>query len=135
MAGQRNRNHRSRALVKHVMAEHEHRASAGLLLSAAERCGLRVAAEGFADREYDSDGSLALRRTAGAVLHEPARAADRAAAMVRDGTIPTRDGCTLHLHVDTICVHGDTPGAADIAAAVRAALTQAGIVVTPLGSR
>ena len=104
------------------------------LLLAAERYGLRVAAEGFADREYESDGSLAPRHTTGAVLHEPARAADRAVAMVRDAKVVARDGSALHLHVDTICVHGDTPGTADIAAAVRAALTQAGIVVAPLGS-
>lgn len=104
------------------------------LLSAGERYGLRVAAEGFADRGYEPDGSLSPRDTLDAVLQDPLRSADRAVSMVRDGKIQTRDGSLLQLRVDTICIHGDTPGAADVAAAVRARLTQAGIVVAALGA-
>ena len=102
------------------------------LLAAGARLGLRVAAEGFADRSYEPDGTLTPRHLAGAVLSEPARAADRAVRMVRDGEIVARDGSTLSVKVDTICVHGDTPDSAALAAAVRAALEAAGVTVAPL---
>lgn len=102
------------------------------LLSAASRLGLSVAAEGFADRSYEPDGSLTPRHLAGAVVSEPGDAAERAVRMVRDGEVSARDGSTLSMTVDTICVHGDTPGATDLAAAVRAGLEQAGITVAPL---
>ena len=103
------------------------------LLSAGSRLGLRVAAEAFADRSYEGDGSLTPRHLAGAVLSEPGRAAERAVRMVRDGQVVARDGSTFPVRVDTICVHGDTPGAPQLAAAVRAGLEDAGITVTALG--
>jgi UPF0271 protein len=93
-----------------------------------------VAAEGFADRAYERDGSLTPRNREGAVLQDPLLSADRAVAMVRDGTIQARDGSPVQLRVDTICIHSDTRGAADVAAAVRARLTEAGIVVAALGA-
>lgn len=102
------------------------------LLSAAARMGLSVAAEGFADRAYEPDGSLTPRHMAGAVLTEPVRVVERAVQMVRDGTVVARDGSSVSLKVDTLCVHGDTPGAAGLAAAVRAGLEQAGIEVRAL---
>jgi 5-oxoprolinase (ATP-hydrolysing) subunit A len=102
------------------------------LLSAATRLGLSIAAEGFADRSYEADGSLTPRHLAGAVLSEPGHAAERAVRLVRDGKVLARDGSMLSLTVDTICVHGDTPGAAELAAAVRAGLEEAGITVAPL---
>jgi 5-oxoprolinase (ATP-hydrolysing) subunit A len=102
------------------------------LLSAASRLGLSVAAEGFADRSYEQDGSLTPRHLADAIVSEPGLAAERAVRMVRDGNVAARDGSRFSLKVDTICVHGDTPGAADLAAAVRAGLEQAGITVAPL---
>jgi 5-oxoprolinase (ATP-hydrolysing) subunit A len=102
------------------------------LLSAASRLGLPIAAEGFADRSYEPDGSLTPRYLAGAIVSEPGDAAERAVRMVRDGEVAARDGSTFLLRVDTICVHGDTPGATDIAAAVRAGLEQAGITVAAL---
>jgi UPF0271 protein len=102
------------------------------LLSAASRLGLSVAAEAFADRSYESDGSLTPRHRADAVLTEPGPAAERAVRMVLDGKVVAREGSTLALKVDTICVHGDTPGAAGLAAAVRAGLEQAGITVAPM---
>ena len=103
------------------------------LLSAGMRMGLPVAAEGFADRSYEADGSLTPRHIAGAVLTESAPVAERAVRMVRDGRVVARDGTTLSLKVDTICVHGDTPGAAELAEAVRAGLEAAGVTVAPLG--
>jgi UPF0271 protein len=102
------------------------------LLSAGMRAGLSVAAEGFADRAYDPDGSLTPRQVAGAVFTEPVRVAERAVQMVRDGKVVARDGSTVFVKVDTICLHGDTPGAAALAAAVRAGLEQAGITVAAL---
>jgi UPF0271 protein len=102
------------------------------LLSASARLGLSTAAEGFADRSYEGDGSLTPRHRAGAVLAEPAHAVEQAVRLVRDGKVVARDGSTLSLKVDTICVHGDTPGAPELAAAVRAGLEQAGITVAPL---
>ena len=102
------------------------------LLAAASRLGLSVASEAFIDRSYERDGGLTPRHVAGAVLTDQFQAADRAVRMVRDGTVVARDGSTLTLKADTICVHSDTPGAADLAAAVRAGLEQAGVELRPL---
>lgn len=105
---------------------------ASALLAAGSRAGLRVAAEAFADRSYEADGTLTPRHLDGAVLSEPLYAAERAVRMVRDGKVAARDGSTLSITADTLCVHGDTPGAAELAAAVRAGLEQAGVTVAPL---
>lgn len=102
------------------------------LLAAAGVLGLRVAAEGFADRAYEPDGSLTPRKLSDAVLTDPGRVADRAVQIARDRQVVARDGSVLTMHVDTICVHGDTPGSAAIAAAVRLSLEKAGITVAPL---
>lgn len=102
------------------------------LLAAGSRAGLRIAAEGFADRAYEPDGSLTPRRLSDAVLTDPARVAERAVGMVRDGKVTARDGSMLSVRIDTICVHGDTPGAVEIAAAVRRALDENGVTVAPL---
>lgn len=104
------------------------------LLSAAERLGLRVATEGFADRSYEPDGTLTPRHVADAVLRDAQSAADRAVRMIREGKVVARDGSELKMKVDTICVHGDTPDAAALAAAVRSALEAAGIHVTTLSA-
>jgi UPF0271 protein len=102
------------------------------LHAAALRHGLSVAAEGFADRSYERDGRLTPRHVAGAVLTDQYEAAERAVRMVREGRVITRTGSSMSLKVETICVHGDTPGAADLAAAVREGLEQAGIEVRAL---
>ena len=102
------------------------------LLLAGARLGLRVAAEAFADRSYEPDGSLTPRHLPDAVVTEPRRAAERAVLMVRDGRIAARDGSVLSAKVDTICVHGDTPDSAELAAAVRRSLEAADIAVLPL---
>jgi UPF0271 protein len=103
------------------------------LLAAALRLGLPVAAEGFADRAYESDGSLTPRDRTNAVLTNPGVIAERAVRMARDRQVVARDGSVLAVQVDTICVHGDTLGAAAIAAAVRLGLERAGVTVAPLG--
>jgi 5-oxoprolinase (ATP-hydrolysing) subunit A len=102
------------------------------LLAAAVARGLRVAAEGFADRAYEPDGSLTPRNVSDAVLTDPGRIADRAVQIARDRQVIARDGSVLSVQVDTICVHGDTPGSSAIAAAVRLGLEKAGITVAPL---
>ena len=102
------------------------------LAAAARRCGLRFAAEGFADRAYHSDGRLVSREQAGAVIHDPETVVQRAVRMVCAHTIESIDGATLPIIIDTMCVHGDTPGAAELAARIRTGLTDAGVDVRPL---
>ena len=102
------------------------------LLSAGERAGLRVAAEVFADRAYESDGTLVARTRPGSVIHDKNEVVSRAVRMVRDRVVATIDGSMVQLRADTICVHGDTPGAADLARHVRRGLEAAGITVGPL---
>lgn len=99
----------------------------------ARRAGARVAAEGFADRVYADDGQLVSRKLgADALILDPARAAEQAVRMVMDRTVRTITGKTIEVRVDTVCVHGDSPGAHRIVAAVRAALERAGAAVRPL---
>ncbi len=105
---------------------------ASALLAAASRLGLSVAAEAFADRSYERDGALTPRHVAGAVLTEPAEVAERVVRIVCEGQVVARDGSILSLKADTICVHGDTPGAAELAAAVRAGLEHAGVQLRAL---
>lgn len=101
------------------------------LAHAGAAAGLRVIAEGFLDRAYEDDGTLTPRGTAGAVLHDPVEASRRAVAWARTGEVVARSGRVLRLPIGTLCVHGDTPDAAAIAASVRAVLTGAGIRVAP----
>jgi UPF0271 protein len=99
------------------------------LVLAGERAGLRTAAEVFADRAYRPDGSLVARTEPGAVIHETDEVLARVLAMVRDQAVTAVNGTRVPLRMDTICVHGDTPGAAQLAARVRAALESAGVEV------
>jgi 5-oxoprolinase (ATP-hydrolysing) subunit A len=103
--------------------------SGSQLIAAGERAGLRVASEVFADRGYRPDGSLAPRGTPAAVTTDAAAVAARAVEMASRHTVTALDGTSVSVRADTICVHGDTPGAAALASAVRAALTAAGITV------
>ena len=102
------------------------------LVRAGEEAGLRTASEAFADRGYRSDGSLLPRDAPGAVLHDADAVVARAVAMVRDQSVVASDGTRIALRVDTLCVHGDTPGAAALAARLRVALVSAGIEVTSI---
>lgn len=95
----------------------------------AARVGLRTVPEALADRAYRPDGQLVSRREPGAVLHDPVAVADRVAGLVTTGKVTAVDGTPLALNVESICVHGDTPGAAQIAAAVRDRLNAAGIEI------
>jgi 5-oxoprolinase (ATP-hydrolysing) subunit A len=92
----------------------------------AARRGLRTVAEAFADRAYRPDGQLVSRREPGAVLHDPAAIADRVAAMVTSGRVTAIDGAQIAVSVESVCVHGDSPGAVQIATAVRDQLKAAG---------
>ena len=95
----------------------------------AARRGLRVVAEAFADRAYRQDGRLVSRREPGAVLADPAAIAERVLAMVETGAVNTVDGTRLELSVESVCVHGDSPGAVQIATAVRDRLRAAGVEI------
>jgi UPF0271 protein len=104
------------------------------LLKAGKAAGLRVAAEVFADRAYEPDGSLVTRSRLGSIIHDVNAVVARAVGMAKDGTVEAIDGTTIRLQADTICVHSDTPGADDLAAKLRAALQAAGILVKPLAA-
>lgn len=101
------------------------------LLRAVEAAGLRPVAEGFADRGYTSEGTLVPRGEPGALVSDPAVVADRAVRMARDGVVEAVDGTQLVLPVESVCVHGDSPGAVEMARAVRAALAEAGLGPAP----
>ncbi len=103
------------------------------LLEEGARAGLRTAAEGFADRLYLADGNLAPRALAGSVHESPGKAAEQALAIARDRCVIAADGTRLRVDAQTICLHGDTPGAAAIASAVRRKLEGAGVEVRSLG--
>jgi UPF0271 protein len=90
------------------------------------------AGEIFADRAYNDDATLVDRSLPGAVLHDPDAAAARVLEMVEAGAIIAQSGARIPTRIDTICLHGDTPEAVDIGAAVRAALTGAGVEVRKL---
>jgi UPF0271 protein len=100
-------------------------------LRQAEQAGLRVVREAFADRAYTPEGALVSRRLAGAVLHDADEIARRCVAMATGQPVADVDGGALHLSPDSICVHGDTPGAVDIARRVRAELEHAGVALAP----
>jgi len=92
----------------------------------AARLGLRMVAEAFADRAYRPDGQLVSRREPGAVLQDPDAIADRVLTMVTSGHVTAIDGTRIAIDVESVCVHGDSPGAVQIATAVRDHLTAAG---------
>ncbi|HWE62176.1 MAG TPA: 5-oxoprolinase subunit PxpA [Chloroflexota bacterium] len=100
-----------------------------VLLQAGRDAGLTVLAEVFADRAYNADGTLVSRRLPGAMIDEPREAARRALRMAREGLVTAIDGTEIALEADTICLHGDAPGAVERARAIRAALDAAGIHV------
>lgn len=104
----------------------------GELAKAAESQGMPVAYEIFADREYNSDGTLVSRQVPGAVISDSARVVKRAIQMVEEGQVQAMDGTIIDLKVHTICVHGDTPKAASLVANLREAFHHAGIEVTPM---
>ena len=104
------------------------------LLKAGRAAGLRVAAEVFADRAYEPDGTLASRRKPGSVLHDADAVVARAVRMVVEKSVVATDGSVVPLEADTICLHGDTPGSDELAARVRAGFERAGVTVKAIGA-
>lgn len=100
-------------------------------LRQAEKAGLTTVHEAFADRAYTPQGTLVSRRQPGAVLHDAEEIARRCVAMARGEPITDVEGNELTVSPDSICVHGDTQGAVEIARSVRDALTEAGVTVAP----
>jgi UPF0271 protein len=101
------------------------------LHAAAGRAGLPVVAEAFADRAYAADGTLVPRGQEGAVLTDPGLVVRRSVGIARDGTVTAHDGRPVAVRARSLCVHGDTPGATELARRVRAALQDAGIRPEP----
>lgn len=102
------------------------------LVEAARSLGLPVAREGFADRAYQKDGTLVPRSQPGAVIHNPVVAANRAAQMVTEGKVTAITGEVIDLQIDTLCVHGDTQDAPQIAQTLRETLQKASVEIRPL---
>lgn len=105
--------------------------SGSVFFEEARRRGLRTVAEAFADRAYQPDGTLVSRREPGAVLHDAAAIAERVATMVTTGRVTAVDGTTVPIDVESICVHGDSPGAVEIATMVRERLVAEGTELSP----
>nr|WP_296072304.1 5-oxoprolinase subunit PxpA [uncultured Actinoplanes sp.] len=105
-----------------------------VLARTASAVGLEVVAEGFADRGYREDGTLMPRSAENAVIHEPGTVVARAVRMAVESQVETGDGVTIRVPVASICVHGDTPGAVDLARRVRTGLTEAGLTLKPFRS-
>jgi UPF0271 protein len=102
-----------------------------VLAERAAEAGLRVIAEGFVDRAYLPDGRLVPRSQPGAVLHDIDQVVARSLRMAVEGVVEAADGTNIPMPVESLCVHGDTAGAVQMASAVRAALESAGVVVHP----
>ena len=94
--------------------------------------GFRVAAEAFADRRYEANGTLRSRKFDDALIRDPAEAGRQALQIAERGTVTARDGSEVAVNAQTICIHGDTPGASEIAATVSLTLRQAGVDLRPL---
>jgi len=97
----------------------------------AAAAGLTVVGEGFADRGYRADGTLMPRSAPGAVIHDPDAVVGRAVRMAVDGLVVAADGTEVPAPVASICLHGDTPGAVDLARRVRAGMIEAGLTPRP----
>ena len=101
------------------------------MLDVFRQAGFPVAAEAFADRRYEPDGTLRSRKHPDALISDPAKAAQQALAIVQ-GKVIARDGSEVPLHADTLCIHSDTPGAPQIAAQIANSLREAGVQLRPL---
>jgi UPF0271 protein len=96
--------------------------------------GVRVVFEAFPDRAYTAEGRLVSRRLPGAVISDPALAAERAVRMATEGRIVASDGTILEMEIDTLCVHGDTPTALALVRQIRTSLENAGVALMPMGA-
>lgn len=101
------------------------------LIERARVRGLTVVAEAFADRAYNDDGTLVSRRLPGAVLHDADAVAERMLRWVQTGELTSISGRAVRLQADSICVHGDSPGAVEMARRLRQRLTAEGVTLKP----
>ncbi len=101
----------------------------------AERMGLRVAREAFADRALNADGTLVPRSQPGAVIHDVQAVVERTVRLATEGTAVAVTGEVIPVRADTLCLHGDTRDAVTLAAALKAALEKAGVTLAPMGER
>src|SRR5919109_2485438 len=102
------------------------------MLDVFRQAGFAVAAEGFADRRYEPDGTLRSRKFENALIRDPAEAAKQALSIAQRGIVTAHDGTEVKLNAQTICIHGDTPGSVQIAATVARTLREAGVNVCGL---
>jgi UPF0271 protein len=103
--------------------------SNSLMMSTAKKLGVTVAGEVFADRGYADDGTLAPRGSPGAMIEDPALAAQRAVSMIEEGRVTALSGKRVPVSPDTLCLHGDQPGAVAFARAIRKAFAERGVAV------
>jgi len=101
------------------------------IITQARAAGLRVISEAYADRAYTKEGRLVSRRERGAVLHDAALIAERMVKLALHGTVEAVDGSVIEVEMQSICVHGDNPGAVAIAKEIRRRLEAEGVVVSP----
>lgn len=125
----------ARAVVAAVVAYDSSLPVLGLpgsvFLEEAREAGLDVVAEAFADRAYTAEGTLVPRTESGAVLHDPTLVAERVRRMVVDGELDAVDGSSMKVAAASVCVHGDSPAAVDMAVAIRALLESSDVEITP----
>jgi len=125
----------ARAVVAAVVAYDSSLPVLGLpgsvFLEEAREAGLEIVAEAFADRAYTAEGTLVPRTESGAVLHDPTLVAERVRRMVVDGELDAVDGSTVKVAAASVCVHGDSPAAVDMAAAIRALHESSDVEITP----
>lgn len=107
-------------------------AAGSMLIGAGVEAGLPVAEEAFADRRYRADGTLVPRGRPGALIVDPDEAAEQAVGLARDRIVVAEDSSRLSVRADTICLHGDTPGAVEIARRIHDRFRAAGIRIAPL---
>ncbi len=99
-----------------------------------QEVGLKVVYEAFPDRAYTPEGTLVSRRQEGAVIKDPAVVAERALKMAKEQKVTAIDGTEIELNAQTLCVHGDTPGAVDLVRSIRELLESEGVAVKPMGA-
>ncbi len=125
--------HQAQAVVDAVRAYDDRLPILGLpgseLLARARAAGLRTVSEAFADRAYTPEGTLQPRSQPGALLEDAEEVAQRVVRLVTEGVVVAVDGSEVAVEAESVCLHGDTPGAVAMVAAVRAALDEAGIPV------
>jgi UPF0271 protein len=102
------------------------------MLDVFRQAGFRVVAEAFADRRYEANGTLRARKFDDALIRDPGEAGRQALQIVERGTVTAHDGSEVSVNAQTICIHGDTPGASKIAAAVAQTLRRAGVELSAL---